>query len=46
MLAVDSAVGSFNLGLQALNQLTGGNAQQLGRVDATYTEIEGSQCGI
>lgn len=46
VLAVDSAVGSFNLGLQALNQLTGGNAQQLGRVDATYTEIEGSQCGI
>lgn len=46
VLAVDSAVGSFNLGLQALNQLTGGNAQQLGRVDATYTEVEASQCGI
>lgn len=46
VLAVDSAVGSFNLGLQALDQLTGGNAQQLGRVDATYTEVEASQCGI
>ncbi|OJJ80555.1 allergenic cerato-platanin Asp F13 [Aspergillus glaucus CBS 516.65] len=46
VLAVDSAVGSFNLGLQALNQLTGGNAQQLGRVDATYTEVEASECGI
>ncbi|EYE97739.1 allergenic cerato-platanin Asp F13 [Aspergillus ruber CBS 135680] len=46
VLAVDSAVGSFNLGLQALDQLTGGNAQQLGRVDATYTEVEASQCGV
>lgn len=46
VLAVDTAIGAFNLGLQAMNQLTGGNAQQLGRVDATYTEVEASECGI
>lgn len=46
VLVVDSAVGAFNLGLQAMNQLTGGNAQQLGRVNATYTEAEASQCGF
>lgn len=44
VLAVDVARGGFNLGLQAMNQLTNGLAEQLGRVQATYSEVEQSQC--
>lgn len=46
VMAVDSAPGGFNLGLQAMNQLTNGNAEQLGRVQGTYTEIDKAQCGL
>lgn len=44
VLAVDVARGGFNLGLQAMNQLTNGLAEQLGRVQATYSEVEQSEC--
>ena len=44
VLAVDVARGGFNLGLQAMNQLTNGLAEQLGRVQATYSEVDQSQC--
>ena len=46
VLAIDAAPGGFNLGLDAMNTLTGGNAQQLGRVDATYVEADPSICGL
>ncbi|KAF7517030.1 hypothetical protein PCG10_001603 [Penicillium crustosum] len=44
VLAVDAAPGGFNLGLQAMNKLTNGLAEQLGRIDATYVEVEASAC--
>ena len=46
MLAVDSAPGGFNLGLEAMNRLTKGNAEQLGRIHGTYTEVDKTQCGL
>lgn len=45
VLGIDTAPGGFNIGLQAMNDLTNGQAEQLGRVTATYTEVEASQCG-
>lgn len=46
VLAVDSGPGGFNLGLKAMNQLTKGNAEQLGRIQGTYTEVDKKQCGL
>lgn len=46
MLAVDAAPGGFNLGLQAMNELTNGMAVQLGRVQASYSEVDRSLCGF
>lgn len=46
VLGVDQATGAFNIGLQAMNDLTNGQAVQLGRVTANYTEVEASQCGV
>ncbi|KAJ5363477.1 Heat-stable 19 kDa antigen [Penicillium cataractarum] len=46
VLAIDKATGAFNIGLQAMNDLTNGQAEQLGRVTATYTEVPASQCGV
>ncbi|KAL1985426.1 hypothetical protein VTN96DRAFT_7869 [Rasamsonia emersonii] len=44
--AIDAAPNGFNIALSAMNQLTGGLAQQLGRVTATYTPADPSQCGF
>lgn len=44
--AVDAAPGGFNLGLRAMNQLTNNQAQQLGRVTATYALADPSKCGL
>lgn len=44
--AIDAAPGGFNLGLQAMNQLTNGLAEQLGRVQATYALADPSKCGF
>jgi hypothetical protein len=44
VLGIDTASGGFNIGLQAMNDLTNGQAEQLGRVQATYTEVDASQC--
>lgn len=46
MTAVDVAKGGFVLGLKAMNQLTNGLAEQLGRVHATYVEVDRSACGF
>ncbi|KAF7167898.1 hypothetical protein CNMCM5623_001045 [Aspergillus felis] len=42
--AIDAAPGGFNIGLNAMNQLTNGLATQLGRVQATYEEADPSLC--
>mgnify|MGYP000938733052 CR=1 FL=1 len=44
--AVDHAADGFNIAEEAMNQLTGGQAVQLGRVSATYADADPSQCGF
>ncbi|KAI3085793.1 hypothetical protein CBS147353_1445 [Aspergillus niger] len=44
ILAIDSAPGGFNIALEAMNTLTNNQAQQLGRIEATYTEVDVSLC--
>ncbi|KAJ5758525.1 Cerato-platanin [Penicillium odoratum] len=46
VLAIDTASGGFNIGLKAMNSLTNDQAVNLGRVDATYVEVDKSLCGL
>jgi hypothetical protein len=46
VIGVDVAVGSFVLSEAALNTLTGGQAVDLGHVEATYTPVAPSVCGL
>ncbi|OAX36728.1 Cerato-platanin [Rhizopogon vinicolor AM-OR11-026] len=42
----DPARDGFNLSLEAVNALTGGQAVQLGRVTVTATQVSRSVCGL
>jgi hypothetical protein len=44
VLGIDTAPRGFNIGLQAMNDLTNGQAERLGRVQATYIEVDISLC--
>ena len=46
VLAVDHANSGFNIALEAMNTLTNGQAQALGRIDATATQVAASACGL
>ncbi len=46
VLAIDHAAEGFNIAQEAMDQLTGGQAVQLGRVDAGYTQVDASACGL
>ncbi|KAF4928340.1 Protein SnodProt1 [Colletotrichum viniferum] len=46
VLAVDHAGSGFNLALGAMNDLTNGQANQLGRIDAQATQVALSACGL
>ncbi|EPT02273.1 hypothetical protein FOMPIDRAFT_1022910 [Fomitopsis schrenkii] len=46
VLAVDHAGDGFNLSLEALNVLTDNQAEALGRVTATATQVDSSVCGL
>jgi hypothetical protein len=46
VLAIDHAGAGFNIATEAMNTLTGGQAVQLGRVDASYEQVDGSACGL
>lgn len=46
VLAIDSAVEGFNIAQAAMDQLTGGQSVQLGRIDAGYTQVAASDCGL
>jgi hypothetical protein len=46
VLAIDVAASGFNIALSAMNELTGGNAVQFGRVDVTSKRIRPSFCGL
>ena len=44
--AIDHAGDGFNLSLEAMNSLTGGNAVQLGIVNGQATQIDPQYCGL
>ncbi|RPA92884.1 allergenic cerato-platanin Asp F13, partial [Choiromyces venosus 120613-1] len=46
IVTVDQGDTGFVLSLAALDQLTGGQGQVLGRVDVRYEEIGGWECGL
>ncbi|KAG5643569.1 hypothetical protein DXG03_000664 [Asterophora parasitica] len=46
ILAVDHADKGFNIALAAMNELTGGQATQLGRIDVASKEVAASVCGL
>lgn len=46
MLAVDHTDAGFNIALEAMNDLTNGQAQFLGRIDATFEQVDSSVCGL
>ncbi|KAJ5780123.1 Cerato-platanin [Penicillium paradoxum] len=46
VIGIDSAPSGFNIGLQAMNALTNGQAERLGRIDATYVQVDDSVCGM
>ena len=46
VLAIDHADSGFNLALGAMNTLTNGNAQFLGRINAQAQQVDASACGL
>ncbi|KAL0466079.1 Cerato-platanin [Neurospora intermedia] len=46
ILAIDHAGAGVNLSKKAMNELTGGNAEQFGRVDAQVSQVALSACGL
>jgi hypothetical protein len=46
VLVVDHADDGFNLSQEALDELTNGQATQLGRIDASATQVAVTQCGL
>jgi hypothetical protein len=46
VIAIDHAADGFVFSLEAMNSLTGGNAVQLGIVDAQATQIDPQNCGL
>ena len=46
VLAIDHAGTGFNIATEAMNTLTGGQAVQLGRVEADYQKVDVSACGL
>ncbi|KAF3359063.1 hypothetical protein VdG1_02625 [Verticillium dahliae VDG1] len=46
VLAIDHSANGFNIALDAMNALTGGQAVKLGRVDASSKQVNKSKCGL
>ncbi|KAH8909154.1 SnodProt1 [Coniochaeta sp. PMI_546] len=46
ILAVDHAASGLNIALDAMNDLTNGQAVFLGRVDAAVAQVDLSNCGL
>jgi hypothetical protein len=46
ILAVDHTAQGLNIGMDAMNDLTSGNAYALGRIDATVQQVATSYCGL
>ncbi|ORY67399.1 eliciting plant response-like protein [Pseudomassariella vexata] len=46
ILAIDHAAAGFNIALDAMNDLTNGQAVAVGRVEATAVQVDASVCGM
>ena len=46
VLAIDRAGDGFTIGLTGMNELTGGQGTQLGRVDVAAKQVASSVCGL
>lgn len=46
VLAIDHAAAGFNIAKAALDELTNGQAEALGRVEATVVQTAASDCGL
>jgi len=46
VIAIDHAASGFNIALEAMNTLTNGNAEFLGRINAQATQVAASACGF
>lgn len=46
ILAIDISAPDFTIALSAMNELTGGQAQNLGRVTITAAQVASSVCGL
>ncbi|KAF2126144.1 Cerato-platanin [Dothidotthia symphoricarpi CBS 119687] len=46
VLAIDSTLNGFNLAKAAMNELTNGQADQLGRIDAQFAQVAVGNCGL
>ncbi|KAK0636374.1 Cerato-platanin [Bombardia bombarda] len=46
ILAIDHTKSGLNIALDAMNDLTNGNAVQFGIVDATVSQVPPSNCGL
>ncbi|KAF3390732.1 Heat-stable 19 kDa antigen [Talaromyces pinophilus] len=46
VVAIDAAVGEFNVAQKVLDKLTHGHAQEFGSVTVDYEEVDGSKCGF
>lgn len=46
VLAVDHTDDGFNISLEAMNALTNGLAEQLGRIDVASEQVDASNCGL
>lgn len=46
LLAIDAAVGEFNVAQKVLDQLTHGHAQEFGSVEVEYQVVDGAKCGL
>lgn len=46
ILAVDHSAAGLNIALTAMDELTNGQAEALGRVDAEVSQVPASECGL
>ncbi|KAH8692343.1 allergenic cerato-platanin Asp F13 [Talaromyces proteolyticus] len=46
VLAIDSAIGEFNVALKVLNDLTNGHGQEFGNVEVVYEQVQATKCGM
>ncbi|KAJ4363556.1 hypothetical protein N0V83_009852 [Neocucurbitaria cava] len=46
VLAIDHTATGFNLAKQAMDELTNGQAEFLGRIEANYAQVDVSNCGL